>query len=90
MRQVRAEEAVIRTGGDEFLIVMTHADASHTEAAARRLEAAARSEYMVPFSLGWAARQRNELLEKTIARADKKLYAVRTAARSPERERRRG
>jgi len=89
MRQVRAEEAVIRTGGDEFLIVMTHADASHTEAAARRLEAAARAEYMVPFSLGWAARQRNELLEKTIARADKKLYAVRTAARSPERERRR-
>ena len=46
MRQVRAEEAVIRTGGDEFLIVMTHADASHTEAAARRLEAAARAEYM--------------------------------------------
>jgi diguanylate cyclase (GGDEF)-like protein/PAS domain S-box-containing protein len=90
MRQVRAEEAVIRTGGDEFLIVMTHADATHTEAAARRLEAAARQEYMVPFSLGWAARQRNERLEKTIARADKKLYTVRTAARGPERERRRG
>ena len=88
MRQVRAEEAVIRMGGDEFLILMGHADSAHTQRAAQRIEGAAAGEFMVPFSLGWAARQGKEKLEKTIARADKNLYSIRTARRSPERERR--
>lgn len=89
MRQVRAEEAVIRMGGDEFLILLGHADAAHTQRAAKRIESAASEEVMVPFSLGWATRKGKEKLEKTIAHADKNLYSIRTAARrEPERERR--
>ena len=41
-----------------------------TEFAARRLQSTADRELIVPFSLGWAAREDGETLEKTIARAD--------------------
>jgi diguanylate cyclase (GGDEF)-like protein/PAS domain S-box-containing protein len=88
MRQVRAEEAVIRLGGDEFLILLGHADEQHTQTAAQRIESAAREEGQAPFSLGWAARRKKEKLEKTLSRADKNLYSIRTEQRTPERERR--
>jgi diguanylate cyclase (GGDEF)-like protein/PAS domain S-box-containing protein len=88
MRQVRAEEAVIRLGGDEFLILLGHADEQHTRTAAQRIETAARKEGQAPFSLGWAARRKKEKLEKTLSRADKSLYSIRTEQRTPERERR--
>jgi diguanylate cyclase (GGDEF)-like protein/PAS domain S-box-containing protein len=85
MRQLRAEEALVRMGGDEFLVLLNNSDAHRTDAVAKRLKA---SEVPVPFSLGWAAREGQEKLEKTIGRADKKLYAVRAHKRSPEQERR--
>ena len=88
MRQVRAEEAVIRLGGDEFLILLGHADERHTEAAVHRIEAAARQENQPPFSLGWSARNGAEKLEATMSRADKNLYSVRIERRTPDRERR--
>jgi len=88
MRQVRAEEAVIRMGGDEFLIIMGHADPELTQRAVRRIEAAAGKESVVPFSLGWSAREGKEPLEKTMARADENLYSIRTARRHPSKERR--
>jgi diguanylate cyclase (GGDEF)-like protein/PAS domain S-box-containing protein len=85
MRQMRAEEAVVRMGGDEFLVLLRNSDAHRTDSVAKRLQA---SEAPVPFSLGWAARENQEKLEKTISRADKKLYAVRGHKRTPEHERR--
>jgi diguanylate cyclase (GGDEF)-like protein/PAS domain S-box-containing protein len=85
MRQMRAEESVVRMGGDEFLVLLKNSDAHHTDAVAKRLKA---SEAPVPFSLGWAARENEEKLERTIGRADKKLYAVRAHKRRPEQERR--
>lgn len=88
MRHGRAEEAVIRLGGDEFLILLGHADEQSTQAAAKRIETAAYKENNVPFSLGWAVRRNEEKLEKTISRADKSLYSVRSKRRMPARDRR--
>jgi diguanylate cyclase (GGDEF)-like protein/PAS domain S-box-containing protein len=87
MRQTRAEEAAVRMGGDEFLLLLDGADADATEFAARRLMATADRELIVPFTLGWAAREDGETLEKTIARADQSLLKSRGRARSGERPR---
>jgi diguanylate cyclase (GGDEF)-like protein/PAS domain S-box-containing protein len=83
MRQVRAEESVIRVGGDEFLIVLDQADEASTAAVAQRLEQAALRTAPVPFSFGWAARRDSELLRQTVDRADKNLLAVRVIDRAP-------
>ncbi len=56
MRHVRAEEPVVRMGGDEFLVALFNTDPGDTEAVARRLEKAAQERGPVSFSLGWAAR----------------------------------
>ena len=87
-RQIRAEEAVVRVGGDEFVILLAGADAEATEKAAQRLQLAALRTAPVAFSLGWAARQYGESLEKTLGRADHSLLAVRVVERSPELGRR--
>ena len=88
MRQTRVEEGVVRTGGDEFVVLLSGGDLPTTEATARRLELAAKSEAPVPFSLGWAARRSAEKLEKTIARADHHMFSVRLRRRVPAVDRR--
>jgi diguanylate cyclase (GGDEF)-like protein/PAS domain S-box-containing protein len=85
MRQVRAEEAVVRIGGDEFLIVLEGAGESHVEMVARRMQAAALRTAPVPFSLGWASRRGGEPLQQTMNRADQNLLAVRVEERIAER-----
>ena len=82
MRQVRAEEPVIRLGGDEFLIVLIGANASRTEQVAARLQLAAARGAPVAFSLGWAERLAGESFHRTVNRADLKLINVRVIARS--------
>ncbi len=84
MRHVRADEPVIRLGGDEFLVVLVGSDEARTEDVARRLQHAAARSSPVPFSLGWAARRPGESLEATLARADQKLIEVRVLTRSGE------
>ena len=83
MRQVRAEEAVIRIGGDEFIILMQGDAGTHTESVARRLQVAALRTAPVPFSLGWAERAPAESLEKMLGRADANLLEVRVIERAP-------
>ncbi len=93
MRNVRAEEPVVRMGGDEFLIALFDTDLAETEAVARRLEKAAETRGPVSFSLGWAARENGESLEDTVNRADRQLIQVRVVnrpeaytRRTPEKE----
>ncbi|MFI5182105.1 MAG: GGDEF domain-containing protein [Thermoanaerobaculia bacterium] len=77
MRETRAEEVVVRMGGDEFLVILPRADETMTQAVADRLRTAAGTEPLVPFSLGWAARVEREILERTIGRADQRMITVK-------------
>ena len=81
MRHVRAEEAVVRVGGDEFLVVLCDSDEDQTEHVVARLRAAAATSAPVPFSMGWAARRSSETFEATMVRADHRLLAVRVDER---------
>lgn len=84
MRQVRADESVVRVGGDEFVIVLQDTTAERTEQVATRLQQAAARSAPVAFSLGWAAREGNEELTATITRADHAMIAVRVLTRAGE------
>ncbi len=81
MRHVRAEEPVIRMGGDEFLVTLFGTDPDETEMVVRRLEKAGREYGPVSFSLGWATRESPEKLEDTVNRADRELIKVRVVRR---------
>jgi diguanylate cyclase (GGDEF)-like protein/PAS domain S-box-containing protein len=81
MRHVRAEEAVIRMGGDEFLVVFRETDLDDVERVARRMQAAAVNTAPVSFTIGWAARKKGESFEDTVNRADAELIAVRVVKR---------
>lgn len=85
-RTVRAEDAVIRIGGDEFLVLLTGASEHLTREVAERLATAGPLQAPVSFSLGWAVRRDGEALEQTIRRADHDLISVRASRRFvPER-----
>jgi diguanylate cyclase (GGDEF)-like protein/PAS domain S-box-containing protein len=88
MRQVRAQEAVVRVGGDEFVVLFDPRTSAHVEGIAIRLRAVAIRGAPVPFSLGWAVRERGESLERMLARADGGLLQVRVAERTREEQRR--
>jgi diguanylate cyclase (GGDEF)-like protein/PAS domain S-box-containing protein len=81
MRYVRAEEPVIRMGGDEFLVVLSDATLETTENVARRLETLGHDTAPASFSLGWAARSEGEPFEDTVNRADQSLIEVRVEKR---------
>lgn len=81
MRYVRAEEPVIRMGGDEFLIVLSDATLESTERVARRLETLGHETAPASFTLGWAARSEGERFEDTVNRADQSLIEVRVEKR---------
>jgi diguanylate cyclase (GGDEF)-like protein/PAS domain S-box-containing protein len=88
MRHVRAEEAVVRVGGDEFLVVLCDSDADQTDHVATRLREAAPSSAPAAFSMGWAAREDGESFEDTMVRADHRLLEVRVDERRDLQKRR--
>jgi diguanylate cyclase (GGDEF)-like protein/PAS domain S-box-containing protein len=81
----RADDAVVRLGGDEFMILLAGMGGASIQRVVRRLTRAARAGSPVPFSLGWASRWQGEELERTMARADRRLIAVRVASRGEQR-----
>jgi diguanylate cyclase (GGDEF)-like protein len=84
MRYVRAEEAVVRIGGDEFVILLHGRDADSTKLVADRLRIEALERAPVPFSLGWATREPGESVMQIIDRADRSLMAVRVIKRQTD------
>jgi len=85
MRQTRAEEVVVRMGGDEFLVILPGAGDTGTENVVGRLKAEAEAERLVAFSMGWATRSEREHLERTIMRADRRMITVKNESSGPVR-----
>lgn len=85
MRETRAQDAVVRLGGDEFLVLLVGDQADSTAAIAARLREPEHLPSPVPFSLGFAVRRPGEPLERTIQRADKRLFEVRAQERKERR-----
>jgi diguanylate cyclase (GGDEF)-like protein/PAS domain S-box-containing protein len=82
------EDAVVRLGGDEFMILLQGERGPWVDRVVRRLVRAARAGSPVPFSLGWASRWKGEPLEATMARADRRLIGIRVSDRAELRRRR--
>jgi GGDEF domain-containing protein len=74
----------LRVGGDEFVVILNNADAEQTRLVADRLRAEALDHAPVPFSLGWAARETGESLQKLLDRADGGMMAVRVERRKTD------
>ena len=79
-QQVREGDAVVRSGGDEFVLLLADGDEGRAAGLLARLSAGM-NEAPCRFSLGHAVRQRGERLGDTLARADAEMYALRRAAR---------
>lgn len=81
--RLRESDLLIRSGGDEFLIVMRQADESSLAALLHRLRSD-RSIAPCAYSLGSALRTGNETLAETLARADSDMYERRRIERSSD------
>lgn len=81
LRQLRGRDVVIRVGGDEFVAILHNALEQHVLQVAQRLQAAAASANIVPFSMGWCSRQGEERLAETLNRADHRLISVKVLDR---------
>ncbi len=77
-------DAVIRMGGDEFLVLLSES-APIVESIAQRIRSAADSEAPCELSIGCAMRAEAETLQQTIDRADRQLYRSRSSGRSERR-----
>jgi diguanylate cyclase (GGDEF)-like protein/PAS domain S-box-containing protein len=79
-RHVREGDAVVRTGGDEFVVLLAQTSEPALAALIERLQQDA-TRAPCAFSLGWALRTDAETLADTLARADREMYARRSRAR---------
>lgn len=80
-RQVRPDDVVVRSGGDEFLMLLKGADAGMTDVVcARMLEHHA--DAPIGFTLGRSVRRQGVPLQAALEAADHNLYQVRARARS--------
>jgi diguanylate cyclase (GGDEF)-like protein/PAS domain S-box-containing protein len=73
----RLEDAVVRMGGDEFLLLLIGASARFVAEVGQRLRVTAVERDIRSFSVGWATRHGSETLERTIDHADRELLQIR-------------
>jgi diguanylate cyclase (GGDEF)-like protein/PAS domain S-box-containing protein len=77
MRELRAQDAVVRVGGDEFVAVLRDVTELEMRQIIKRLQEGAVEITTIPFSLGWAQRRDGEAFAGTVDRADQRLLRVR-------------
>ena len=86
----RSEDAVIRMGGDEFLLLLIGASARYVAEVGQRLRLTAAEQGIPSFSVGWANRHGTESLERTIDHADRELLQIRVFERRSRQKSLRG
>ena len=74
---------MIRTGGDEFVVLLPDLGLDSTREVAERLRRKGLASAPVSFTIGWAAREGSERVEDTIRRADHLLVRVRVEECKP-------
>ncbi|MFY9823612.1 MAG: sensor domain-containing diguanylate cyclase [Thermoanaerobaculia bacterium] len=90
IQNARAEDAVVRMGGDEFLLLLVGASARFVAEVGQRLRDTAGELGIPSFSLGWANRHGAESLERTIDHADRELLQIRLFERRTRQQQVRG
>ncbi len=80
-KRLRENDALVRVGGDEFLIVLANATPTTLQSLLARLQTDMETA-PCRFSLGSAQREGSEDLQQTIVRADAQMYARRRQARA--------
>lgn len=86
-QNARVEDAVVRMGGDEFLLLLLGASARYVAEVGQRLRLTAAERGVPSFSLGWANRHGAESLERTIDHADRELLQIRLFERRSRQKR---
>lgn len=79
-RQARAEDHLVRFGGDEFLLLMKVEDEDELRQVAARLRTVAEREAPVSFSMGTVYRDQRESMRELLKRADEAMYADKRRA----------
>ncbi|AFG36549.1 sensor domain-containing diguanylate cyclase [Spirochaeta africana] len=85
--EIRASDVLARWGGEEFVVLLPHADAAAAGQAAEKLRAAVESADVgadggVTISLGVAELGSEESLDAMIGRADRALYRAKQSGRN--------
>jgi diguanylate cyclase (GGDEF)-like protein/PAS domain S-box-containing protein len=89
-QNARAGDAVVRMGGDEFLLLLLEANSPFVAKVGRRLREAAVAQGLPPFSVGWATGHGAQSLEETIDHADRELLQIRLFERLTREKQARG
>ena len=73
----RPDDLLVRTGGDEFALVVRADSEEEAEGVSQRLLEAAALDSPAGFSMGVAYRKPGETIETVLSRGDRTLYATR-------------
>ena len=86
-QNARSEDAVVRMGGDEFLLLLLGASARYVAEVGQRLRLTAAEQDVPSFSLGWATGTAPRAWSATIDHADRELLQIRLFERRSRQKR---